>query len=248
MLNNIINKASLQDRLLANINIVNDCWIWHGYVCHGHACIYVDGKMTLVRRINQQLFKKSILEGNIIGNICGQSLCVNPDHFKFKTQDCRIEGCIDIHYAKGYCRNHYVYFSCSPTYRTRVKSCQVENCSKPIRSNRQYCTHHHRQRERCLSKGIPYDPSMRQKGFRNGRWNGGVSEYPNHHAMKQMRKLKIEQCNGSCEVCGDIGKHIHHRDKNKANHSIDNLMLLCVKCHCSMHVNERRNNEGAVAG
>lgn len=247
MLNNTINKASMQDRLFANIKIMNDCWIWNGYICNGCACIYVNGKMTSVKRIAQQLFKKSVLKGNVVGSTCGHSLCMNPDHFKFKVQDCKMEGCVETHYAKGYCRNHYTYFKLKSLYRIKDRSsCGVLGCKKLVKfPDRQFCFHHHRQYRKCIKKGVPFDPAMGQSGYRNGMWRGGVSDYPRHYIMKKMRRLKIILTGGLCEKCGSEGKHVHHRDLSKDNHSINNLIFLCTKCHASLHCEERRKGREA---
>lgn len=51
-----------------------------------------------------------------------------------------------------------------------------------------------------------------------------------HNISEQMRK------SGKCFICGDKTKlHVHHKDKNKKNNSPDNLMILCVQCHGSIH-------------
>ncbi len=69
------------------------------------------------------------------------------------------------------------------------------------------------------------------KGKNNGNWKGGVSEYPNHYLMKQNRRIVLRS-HPLCEICG-IKKsvEIHHKDKNKSNHSFDNLVAVCKKCH-----------------
>ena len=47
------------------------------------------------------------------------------------------------------------------------------------------------------------------------------------------KELKI---NSSCVICGDTKNlHIHHKDKNKHNDSLDNLIVLCSQCHNSIH-------------
>ena len=70
-------------------------------------------------------------------------------------------------------------------------------------------------------------------GQYNVNWNGGTSEYPNHSLMKKIRKVKLIQTNGKCEDCGKKKKklHVHHLDGTKTNHAINNLRVVCYKCH-----------------
>ena len=72
-------------------------------------------------------------------------------------------------------------------------------------------------------------------GEKNGNWNGGISEYPNHYLMKKNRILKLKQTKGLCEICGRRGFQIHHIDDSKDNHSLKNLILVCWRCHCLIH-------------
>lgn len=60
-------------------------------------------------------------------------------------------------------------------------------------------------------------------------------KYPNHYRMKKNRILKLQQTRGKCEVCGERGFQIHHKDGDKGNHKIENLLLLCRKCHMIIH-------------
>jgi len=65
-------------------------------------------------------------------------------------------------------------------------------------------------------------------------------EYPNHYEMKQKRLIKFNQTNFICEKCRkERAKYIHHKDKTKSNHSMDNLMPVCPKCHADLHKGER---------
>ena len=73
------------------------------------------------------------------------------------------------------------------------------------------------------------------KGEKNVNWNGGTSEYPNHYLMKLNRKIKLKQTNGKCEICGNIANQIHHIDNSKNNHLLNNLLVVCRKCHNKIH-------------
>ncbi len=45
---------------------------------------------------------------------------------------------------------------------------------------------------------------------------------------------------GPCVVCGKVGKHINHKDRNPWNNSLENLERVCVKCHNQQHSMEER--------
>ena len=77
------------------------------------------------------------------------------------------------------------------------------------------------------------------KGNRNPRWNNGASEYPNHYLMKQNRILKLQQTKGKCEICKKQGYEIHHKDRTRDNHLLENLILLCKRCHCLLHTGRK---------
>jgi len=69
----------------------------------------------------------------------------------------------------------------------------------------------------------------------NVRWNGGVAEYPNHSEFKRMGKKIRKELDNKCQLCGNYAKTVHHLDGDKANHSRNNLKLLCNICHGKLH-------------
>ena len=80
--------------------------------------------------------------------------------------------------------------------------------------------------------------SEAMKGENNPRWNGGISEYPNHAELKRIRIKIFQKSKGKCEICGEPAKMVHHIDEDKSNHSIDNLIALCLACHESLHCDD----------
>jgi hypothetical protein len=83
-----------------------------------------------------------------------------------------------------------------------------------------------------LEKDLRLD---RMIGKNNPRWNNGCSEYPNHALMKKNRLIKLQETRRICEICGKEGMTIHHKDGLKANHQINNLIVVCLKCHGFLH-------------
>ena len=52
---------------------------------------------------------------------------------------------------------------------------------------------------------------------------------------KRARKLVPD---GPCVVCGEPGEDVNHKDRNPRNYSLDNLELLCQRCHSGQHNQE----------
>ncbi len=154
---------------------------------------------------------------------------------------CSAGDCEKPHLAKGLCRLHYYRLKRTGILglrpRLQIKfpprKCSVENCNRIVHAKK-FCVFHYGRNKR----GVSFDRPFGIKGENNPGWKGGVAAYPNHYAMKKLRKQKIAETGGRCECCGkkpkDISKlQIHHKDGNKANHSPENLMLLYYKCHKS---------------
>lgn len=80
------------------------------------------------------------------------------------------------------------------------------------------------------------------KGEENINWNGGVAAYPNHSEMKRNRIVKLKEADGKCEVCEKEAFCIHHLDGSVDNHSLDNLAVLCRKCHYILHADRHGFN------
>ena len=59
--------------------------------------------------------------------------------------------------------------------------------------------------------------------------------YPNHYEMKQNRLKVLLRAKGLCEICGRKGKHIHHKDGGRLDHSLENLIFVCLTCHHLIH-------------
>jgi hypothetical protein len=78
----------------------------------------------------------------------------------------------------------------------------------------------------------------RMTGENNPRWNGGISEYTNHAELKRARLEILKKTKGKCEICGKIAKIVHHKDGDKSNHSLDNLIAVCQDCHTALHAGD----------
>lgn len=66
-------------------------------------------------------------------------------------------------------------------------------------------------------------------GEKNGQWRGGVN-------YDYYRRVAFEHYPNMCSVCGTKKKlEVHHKDKNRKNNVVENLMIVCLKCHKSIH-------------
>jgi hypothetical protein len=91
---------SLYQRLLANSRLVdgqneNGCWQWTGRTDgkpwpYGRMNVYRDGKHKTVQphREMEQQFRDEPLcpETQTIDHLCGNTLCINPDHWLLETR------------------------------------------------------------------------------------------------------------------------------------------------------------------
>ncbi len=57
--------------------------------------------------------------------------------------------------------------------------------------------------------------------------------------MKKNRLVKLKEVEGKCEVCGGRAQYIHHIDESKDNHELNNLVVLCGKCHGVVHAGRK---------
>ena len=152
-----------------------------------------------------------------------------------KFTDCQIVGCNNKHYAKHYCMKHYAALVERSGYK--LHKCSVVSCNYKTH-NLKYCNFHSKRNSKHRSLDLTKKYTLR--GNKNPRWNGGVSEYPNHYLMKKNRLIKLQQTKCKCETCGRRANLIHHKDGSVDNHSIDNLIVLCHVCHSIIHM--RRGN------
>ncbi len=77
--------------------------------------------------------------------------------------------------------------------------------------------------------------SGNQSGENNPAWKGGTSRA---HINRTTKRVCIE--NGvplnQCQNCGKVFPHNlnrHHKDEDRSNNKIENIEVLCVKCHNS---------------
>lgn len=68
-----------------------------------------------------------------------------------------------------------------------------------------------------------------QDGKNNAMWKGGVSQ-------EYCVKIAYEKYPNECAICRTKSLlDVHHKDVNNKNNKIDNLIILCKKCHMGVH-------------
>jgi len=71
------------------------------------------------------------------------------------------------------------------------------------------------------------------------------SDYLNSEKWDSLKRLALERADYKCELCGAIYKAIHHvkYPKKYKNDHIDNLLVVCGKCHAKLHgIRDNDNN------
>ena len=89
---------------------------------------------------------------------------------------------------------------------------------------------------RKLSRKCCSDTCFREL-MRNIQLNNQNSNWKGGHSQGHYQRIRRETKEEICEWCGKIGCRLdtHHKDRNKANNSLDNIMVLCVSCHAYLH-------------
>ena len=67
------------------------------------------------------------------------------------------------------------------------------------------------------------------KGELNSQWKGGTSSNFYHRIARENLIQKCCLCNSNKFLC------IHHKDKNRSNNDLNNLMMVCKSCHSKIH-------------
>ncbi len=82
-------------------------------------------------------------------------------------------------------------------------------------------------------------------GYIDGRRIGSKGEKLRENIW---RCIALKYKKSICEICDKQvhgrEKHIHHKDKNRKNNSLDNLQVVCVRCHNLILHKQQRDNFG----
>ena len=70
--------------------------------------------------------------------------------------------------------------------------------------------------------------------------------------IKRLQALARDNC--TCQICEEETTEVHHKDgtgsnfpEKQKNHSLDNLITLCHKCHSRIHLeNKKKRNKRII--
>lgn len=79
-------------------------------------------------------------------------------------------------------------------------------------------------------------------GDKHPNWRGGISNGPYSEGFTRALRRAIKERDGwQCQNPGCLRKskkmNCHHIDYDKRNHAAENLITLCVPCHCATNAN-----------
>lgn len=116
-------------------------------------------------------------------------------------------------------RNSRICKTCAGVYTptsNRQEYCPI--CKKALDKRKT----HERYVKRYQKKG--YD----QRGESNNNWKGGTEPY--------YRRIAYEAYGKICSRCGATKRiGVHHKDRNRRNNDLENLEVLCKRCHQLEH-------------
>jgi len=109
-----------------------------------------------------------------------------------------------------------------------------DNCSKTFYRESQL-------QQRLLKRGLKHSFCSRKcygewiKGKRNPLWKHGKSDTGTYYAQKVIEENNIPPI---CQICNDPEKKtfIHHKDEDRTNNQLSNLLVVCWDCHQNLHL------------
>ena len=107
-------------------------------------------------------------------------------------------------------------------------------------------TPEHREAARLRGQQFAQDRDWRlrcgQPGPANPMWEDGRAKIPYARGWtREWKRQARERAGYRCEICqSDKPCDTHHKDFRKDNHALENLQVLCRKCHKGLHAEHRR--------
>lgn len=157
---------------------------------------------------------------------------------------CKIDGCPNVVRARGWCTRHYKAWlhgaDLGPATDGRLKpvmECSIDGCSRRAKG-RTWCGTHYR---RWIVYG---DPTFTKRpNYGSGRVttgkNGYVRIWRPDHPLAMSDGYVLEHRLVAYEAGLDVvGKHVHHRNEDKADNSTSNLEALGPSEHAREHLRE----------
>ena len=112
-----------------------------------------------------------------------------------------------------------------------------EACPTPSKTKEyaRQATANHR-RKLGYEVGVGSGRSSKNKGETHSQYkNGWTAYFALRHTLRELRNNKCERCEKDLENATKWQWVTHHRDHDRTNASMDNLELLCKRCHQIEH-------------
>ena len=143
--------------------------------------------------------------------ICLKSFYVKPSHLKlgwgkYCSKNCQSKGQLKGKFVKCFICDKKIYRSPKTLLKSKSKKYFCSKTCQTLWRNKIYI------------------------GDRNKNWKNGESSYRNI--------LKREGIKARCNLCGTKDERVltvHHKDRNRNNNKISNLIWLCLNCHYLVH-------------
>lgn len=133
-------------------------------------------------------------------------------------------------------KHHWKSGSCHPEVAAKIR--------RAMRSPK------NREAARVRGQRFASDPAWVKKiaesvsGAKNPMWQDGRSQIPYAPGWgRKWKKQAWDRAKNLCELCQAPGRDTHHKDFRKDNHALDNLQVLCRRCHKRLHAEHLRTNK-----
>ena len=141
-------------------------------------------------------------------------------------------------------------FKCYQLSRPKKIKIQCQTCHITFKAyahaKRKYCS------DKCMYANIEWRKKQQQQqhtlqtrihlGQQSHQRNAGKNNPNYKHGIYMLYATLKKQANGICQECNQGIKNnlsfldIHHKDENRQNNNIDNLIMLCPNCHRKKHL------------
>lgn len=114
----------------------------------------------------------------------------------------------------------------------KIKLTSLYDEKKRERSYKRWCD---RQREAGRDFAIGVGRGGTAKRFKENKlFKNGIGEFARLRVIVKSRRF-CERCNKDLDGVGNFNWACHHRDHNRSNNVVENLELLCKRCHQLEH-------------
>jgi len=129
------------------------------------------------------------------------------------------------------CQNCKKKYYVKPSWKNKSKFCS-RKCVYEFKIGKAGHKHTEKTKKRL---------SETKKGKKNPLWNGGTSISFYKRLAKENLIQKCSLCSSTKDLC------VHHKDLNRKNNVLENLIIVCKSCHAKIHDNiknitESKNN------